>query len=348
VAGFSTRTGSGWQWHPAGSAWLANTVFEHYEYTQDPNLLARIYPLLKGACQFWEARLVPKSVTDPTTGQTSEMLVDDKDWSPEQGPQDAMGITYAQELVWALFTNYDTASQTLGVDAAYRQTIDGLRDRLYLPQVSPVTGWLEEWMTPDNLGEVQHRHLSPLIGFFPGDRISIDSSPAALLTGARNLLTARGTSIYGWANAWRAACWARFKEAETAYQMIVTNLRASTGSVNGTALNFFDIWPLDSTSSIFQIDGNFGTPAAMIEMLVYSRPGHIELLPALPAAWAAHGQITGVGARGGFTVDVSWLNGKVQEAVIHSVGGLSTEVVAGGVTRTALLAPGQSTTLRWQ
>ncbi len=350
TVGISTNLdgGSGWQWHPAGSAWLANTVFEHYEYTQDPQLLARIYPLLKGAAQFWEARLVPKSVTDPTTGQTSEMLVDDKDWSPEQGPQDAMGITYAQELVWALFTNYHTASQTLGVDAAYRQTIDGLRARLYLPQVSSVTGWLEEWMTPDNLGEVQHRHLSPLIGFFPGDRISVDSSPAALLTAARNLLTARGTSIYGWANAWRAACWARFKEAETAYQMIVTNLRASTGSVNGTALNFFDIWPLDSTSSIFQIDGNFGTPAAMIEMLVYSRPGHIELLPALPAAWAAHGQITGVGARGGFTVDVSWLNGKVQAAVIHSVGGLSTDVVAGGVTQTVRLAAGQSTTLRWQ
>jgi alpha-L-fucosidase 2 len=350
TVGISTNLdgGSGWQWHAAGSAWLANTVFEHYEYTQDPKLLARIYPLLKGACEFWEARLVPMTVTDPLTGQTSEVLVDDKDWSPEQGPQDAMGITYAQELVWALFTNYHTASQNLGVDAAYRQTIDGLRDRLYLPEVSPVTGWLEEWMTPDNLGEVEHRHLSPLIGFFPGDRISLDSSPAYLLTAARNLLTARGTSIYGWANAWRAACWARFKEAETAYQMIVTNLRASTGSVNGTALNFFDIWPLDSTSSIFQVESNFGTPSAMIEMLVYSRPGHIELLPALPAAWAEHGQVTGVGARGGFTVDLSWRNGTVQEAVIHSVGGLSTEVVAGGKTHTVRLAPGRSTTLGWQ
>jgi alpha-L-fucosidase 2 len=102
---------------------------------------------------------------------------------------------------------------------------------------------------------------------------------------------------------------------------------------------------LDSTSSIFQVDSNFGTPAAMIEMLVYSRPGHIELLPALPAAWAQHGQVTGVGARGGFTVDLSWANGTVQQAVIHSVGGLSTEVVVGGVTRTVRLAPGRSTTL---
>ncbi|WP_127360492.1 glycoside hydrolase family 95 protein [Actinacidiphila soli] len=347
--GISTNIygGSGWQWHPAGSAWLVNTIFEHYEYTQDTRLLARIYPLLKGACEFWEARLVTVTVTDPVTGQPREVLVDDKDWSPEQGPQDALGITYAQELVWALFTNFHTASATLGKDSAYRRVIDGLRDRLYLPQVSPTTGWLEEWMTPDNLGEVQHRHLSPLIGFFPGDRISLESSPADLITGVRNLLVARSTAPYGWANAWRALCWARFKDGEKAYEMILTNLRPSTGSTDGTALNLFDIWPLDSTSSIFQIEANFGTPAAVVDMLLYSRPGRIELLPALPDAWAEHGQFTGVGARGGFTVDLSWSNGKAREAVIRSVGGRTTEVVAGGVTRTVRLGRGESVTLRW-
>jgi alpha-L-fucosidase 2 len=339
--------GSGWQWHPAGSAWLANTVFEHYEYTQDAELLARIYPLVKGACEFWEARLISKVVTDHRTGQTREALVADKDWSPEHGPQDAVGITYAQELVWALFTNFHTASQVLGKDAGYRQTVDGLRDRLYLPQVSPKTGWLEEWMTPDNLGEIEHRHLSPLIGFFPGDRIDYDSSPAELVTGVWKLLNARGTSIYSWANAWRALCFAKFREGEKAYQLILKNLQPSTGSIGGTALNFFDIWPLDSNSSIFQIDSNFGTPAAMIELLVSSRPGRIELLPALPAAWSPQGRITGVGARGGFTVDLAWRNGKPTEAVIRSTGGLTTTVVAAGRTRTVHLTRGKSITLRW-
>lgn len=324
-----------------------NTIFEHYEYTQDTRLLARIYPLLKGACEFWEARLVPVTVTDPATGQSREVLVNDKDWSPEHGPQDAMGITYAQELVWTLFTNFHTASAKLAKDKAYRKVIDGLRDRLHLPQVSPTTGWLEEWMTPDNLGEVQHRHLSPLMGFFPGDRISLESSPAELLTGVRKLLTDRGTSLYGWANAWRALCWARFKEGEKAYEMIMTNLRPSTGSTGGSALNLFDVWPLDDTSSIFQIDSNFGTPSAMVEMLVHSRPGRIELLPALPDAWAEDGRITGVGARGGFSVDVSWRDGKVRQAVIRSVGGRTTEVTAGGVTRTVRLGRGESVTLRW-
>ncbi|MFE4663759.1 glycoside hydrolase N-terminal domain-containing protein [Streptomyces sp. NPDC056716] len=349
TVGISTNIdgGSGWQWHPAGSAWLANSLFDHYEYRNDPEFLARIYPLVKGACEFWEARLIPHQVTDHVTGETREALVADKDWSPEHGPQDALGITYAQELVWTLFTNYRTATQVLGRDSRYRKTIDGLRRRLYLPQVSPTTGWLEEWLTPDNLGEVEHRHLSPLMGLFPGDRIDPDTSPAALVAGVRKLLQARGTSMYGWANAWRALCWARFREGETAYEKIIKNLAPFDGRTGGTALNLFDTWPLDANSSICQVDSNFGTPSAMVGMLVHSRPGSIELLPALPAAWAERGRITGVGARGGFTVDLSWRDGVVEKAVIRSVGGRSTEVVAGGKARSVRLARGESVTLRW-
>ncbi|WP_328471886.1 glycoside hydrolase family 95 protein [Streptomyces sp. NBC_00448] len=346
---FSTNIhgGSGWWWHPAANAWIANSLFDHYEYTQDARTLARIYPLLKGACEFWQARLVSMTVTDPATGEDREVLVDDKDWSPEQGPQDGIGNTYSQELVWALFGNYRTAAQLLGKDAGFARTIGGLRDRLYLPRISPANGWLEEWMSPDNLGEDQHRHLSPLIGFFPGDRITLDSSPADLVAAVRALLTARGMDSYGWANAWRALCWARLHDAEKAYQLVTTNLRPSTADSNGSALNFFDIYQLGQDSSVFQIDANFGTPSAMVEMLVYSRPGRIELLPALPKAWADSGHITGVGARGGFTVDLTWRDGRVRQAVIRSVGGHSTEVVAGGTVHTVRTAPGRSVTLRF-
>lgn len=345
---FSTNIygGSGWWWHPAANAWLANTLYSHYEYTQDRRMLARIYPLLKGACEFWEARLVTVTVTDPDTGRSAEVLVDDKDWSPEHGPQDGVGNTYSQELVWALFGNFRAAGEILGEDAAYRRTVGGLRDRLYLPRVSPTTGWLEEWMSPDNLGETTHRHLSPLIGLFPGDRVRPDASPAALMTGVRNLLVARGMDSYGWANAWRALCWARLKDGETAYELIATNLRPSTANTNGTAPNLFDIYQVDQNRSIFQIDANFGTPSAIVEMLLYSRPGHIELLPALPRAWADSGRITGVGARGGFTVDLAWRGGRVTEATVHSVGGRTTEVASGGVSRTVTLKPGGSVTLR--
>ncbi len=335
--------GGGWWWHPAGNAWLCNTLWEHYEYTLSRSHLEKIYPLLKGACAFWEARLLPYTLAD--SGR--EVLIADSDWSPEQGPLDAKGITYAQELVWALFANFRTASAELGKDTGYAKTIAGLQERLYLPQVSPKTGWLEEWMSPDNLGETTHRHLSPLIGLFPGDRIRPDgSTPSHIVDGATALLTARGMNSFGWANAWRSLCWSRLKNAEKAYQLVATNLHPSTDGSNGTAFNLFDIYEVEQGRGIFQIDANFGTPAAMIEMLLYSRPGHLELLPALPDAWAESGSITGVGVRGGFVVDLSWRDGKPTEARVRSVGGRTTTVEFAGSSRTVSLKPGGSVTLK--
>ncbi|ELP69814.1 glycosyl hydrolase family 95 catalytic domain-containing protein [Streptomyces turgidiscabies] len=339
--------GMGWWWHPAGNAWLCNSLYEHYEFTQDRAHLARIHPMLKGACQFWEARLLTTTVTDPDTGETREVLVADSDWSPEHGPLDAKGITYAQELVWALFDNYRTACGVLGKDTAYARTVAGLQKQLHLPRVSPRTGWLEEWMSPDNLGETTHRHLSPLVQLFPGDRIRPDgSTPAEIVEGATALLTARGMESFGWANAWRSLCWARLKNADNAYRLVVNNLRPSAGGSNGTAPNLFDIYEVERGRGIFQIDGNFGTPAAMIEMLVYSRPGRTELLPALPEAWSDSGSITGVGVRGGFTVDLSWRDGRPTEVTVTSVGGRTTTVAYGDRSRKVTLSPGRSVTLR--
>jgi alpha-L-fucosidase 2 len=306
--------GGGWWWHPAGNAWLCATLWEHYEYTPSRELLAKIYPLLKGACEFWEARLL----TTTLPGTSKEVLIADSDWSPEHGPLDAKGITYAQELVWALFGHYCAAAAESRTDSGYADTIAALRRKLYLSQVSATTGRLEEWMSPDNLGETTHRHLSPLVGLFPGDRIRPDgSTPADTVAGATALLTARGMESFGWAKAWRGLCWARLKNAGTAYQLVV-----------------------------FPIDANFGTPAAMTELLVYSRPGRIELLPALPDAWAASGFVKGVAARGGFEVDLRWRDGGPAEARIHRVGGRTTTVAYGDVSRTVTLKPGASVTLR--
>lgn len=335
--------GGGWWWHPAGNAWLSNTLWEHYEFTGSRAHLAKIYPLLKGAVEFWEARLL----TTTLPGSSKEVLIADSDWSPEQGPLDAKGITYAQELVWALFGNYCVAAAELKKDTGYAGTIAGLRKKLYLPVVSPKTGWLEEWMSPDNLGETTHRHLSPLIGLFPGDRIRPDgSTPKDIVDGATALLTARGMDSFGWANAWRSLCWSRLKNADKAYQLVVNNLRPSTNGTNGTASNLFDIYQVEVGRGIFQIEANFGTPAAIIEMLLYSRPGHLEVLPALPDAWAASGSVTGVGARGGFVVDLHWKDGKPTEVKIRSINGRTTTVAFGGTTRTVRLTPGASVTLR--
>lgn len=345
---FSTNIygGLGWWWHPAGNAWLCLSLWQHFEFTQDVGFLRKIYPLLKGAAQFWVARLITTTITDPLTGASREVLVDDHDWSPEQGPQDAIGITYAQELVWMLFGHLQQASRLLHVDSAFAAELRAMQAKLYLPVVSPVTGWLEEWMSPDNLGENQHRHLSPLINFFPGDRINTDDSPPEIIDGVRNLLIGRGMNSFGWANAWRALCWSRLRDADKAYQLVGEVLTPSVNFSNGAAANFFDMYSLSSSSVAFQIDANFGTPTAMLDMVLYSRPGVIELLPALPSAWAACGAVTGIGARGGFVVDLAWEGGKVSWARVRSVGGTETVVRSAGWERTVRLGKGQSVVIR--
>ncbi len=200
-------------------------------------------------------------------------------------------------------------------------------------------------MTPDDLGEPEHRHLSPLVGFFPGDRIRVGESSPELIEGVTRLLEARGTGGYGWASAWRAMCWARLGNAEKAYRLILTNLSPSKHLSNGTAQNLFDMYKLDDHSEAFQIDANFGTPTAMLDMLMSSRPGVIELLPALPAAWAASGTVTGIGARGGFQVDLSWKDGQVTSVTVRSVGGEKTRLKFGEWAKEVVLRPGSSVTI---
>jgi alpha-L-fucosidase 2 len=187
--------------------------------------------------------------------------------------------------------------------------------------------------------------LSPLIGFFPGDRITTDTAPPALIDGVRNLLIARGMDSFGWACAWRSACWARLKDGERAYQLLRTVLRPSVNNGNGTAPNFFDMLSQGSYT-IFQIDANLGAPTAMLEMLLYSRPGVIEFLPALPKAWTDSGQVTGIGARGGFEVDLAWKKGAVTHATVRSVGGTEAELRAGSWRKKITLRPNQSITVK--
>ena len=324
----------GWDWSPPASAWYCRTLWNHYQYTLDKRYLANIYPVMKSACEFWQARLI----RDPATG----LLIDDKDWSPEQGPHQQLGITYAQELVWDLFTNTVAASQLLGKDADFAQTLATLKANLYLPKVSPTTGQLQEWMSDSVVGETGHRHLSPLIGWFEGERITLDSDPT-LVAGVKALLTARGFNSFGWGLAWRIACWAHFHDAATCYSMIPKLLNYSAGNdgVNGTFANMFDAYALSSNSSAFQIDANFGGPAAILEMLLQSRMDRITLLPALPSQWGT-GSVKGLRAKGGFAVDLAWSSGALSSVKLTSVGGTRTNLYYGNASR-AVVIPANGT-----
>ena len=322
--------GAFWGMWPLGGAWLCLSLWDEVQYQQDEALLRRIYPLMRGAAEFFLDTLVE----DPK----GRGLVTSPSISPENphgaGVSLCAGPAMDRQILRDLFGAVLEAHRRCGdTDAGFAESVSRVRARLPADRVGAagqLQEWLDDWdaQAPDR----KHRHVSHLYAVFPSEQINVRDTPE-LVRAARTTLNVRGDQSTGWATAWRLALRARLGEGDRAHSILQGLL-----SSERTYPNLFDAHPP------FQIDGNFGGAAGILEMLVQSWGGEIRLLPALPSTWP-EGEVRGVRARGGVEVDLAWRNGRPTRAVFRGRPGATLQVRhAGGLAKLTLDANGSA---RW-
>lgn len=304
-----------WGWSPAAVPWIIQNCWEHYEYTGDKEYMrTHLYPMMKEETLLYDQILVDsgREIT-LSDGSKSTRLVSAPAYSSEHGPR-TLGNVYENVLIWQLYEDTITAAETLGVDSDLVARWKETKERLSPIEVGD-SGQIKEWYhegaynkteAGETIGEDGHRHMSHMLGLFPGDLISVDNDEymdAAVVT-----LDKRGYNSTGWGMGQRINAWARTGKGNTAYRLVQNLFKG------GIYPNLWD------SHAPFQIDGNFGYTSGVDEMLMQSNVGYINILPAIPDAWAS-GSVNGIVARDNFELGIDWADGAATEIRILSKNG---------------------------
>ncbi|WP_273568629.1 glycoside hydrolase family 95 protein [Maribacter halichondriae] len=329
-----------------GGVWLSTHLWEHYEFTRYKEFLGKFgYRHLKGAAQFSLNMLVEDEngylITSPSTSPEAAYITSDG----YEG-QTLYGATADLAMIRECFEQTIAASKIMGIDTDFRAQLEKALERLYPYQIGK-KGNLQEWYHDWEDAYPKHRHQTHLYGLYPGHHITPEKTPE-LAEACRVSLEIKGDDTTGWSKGWRINLWARLWDGNRAYKMYRELLRyvepdgvkTTYARGGGTYPNLFDAHPP------FQIDGNFGGAAAVIEMLMQSTVDEIRLLPALPDAWP-EGNIKGVMARGAFEMDLEWKDKKPVKIVVRSPKGGTTTLIHQNKRKTITVKPKEKVEINW-
>ncbi len=328
-----------WACWNMGGTWASTHIWEHYTFSGDKDFLRQYYPALKGAAEFCLGWLVEKNgklMTSPGTSPENVYVTDD-------GYAGATLYGNASDLamIRECLTDARDAAKELGIDKAFRKEADKALARLQPYQIGK-NGNLQEWYHDWRDKDPRHRHQSHLFGLYPGHHISVDETPD-LAQACAKTLEIKGDNTTGWSTGWRVNLFARLKDSKNAYHIYRKLLKyvSPDGYKGDDARRGGGTYPnLLDAHSPFQIDGNFGGCAGVVEMLMQSTRESITLLPALPEQWK-DGCVKGICARGGFVVDMEWKDGRVTSLTLTARNDARTKLIVNGKTLSVKMKKGE-------